>query len=229
MSWMVASGNAPFTIALLIMLGLAVVELIALVTGFSVNDVVDDFVAGHLEVTAGSGPTGMEATGHADASGVVGRFLAWLHVGRVPVLMILIVFLTAFGVVGLVAQGILRSLIGHALPTIIAAPAAFMVVLPVVRAATGGLARLMPRDETNAVDIATLVGRTAVVTGGTARTGLPAQARVRDNFGTEHYVMVEPEDDGAAFATGSVVLLVRQHANGRFTVIENPNAVLVDH
>jgi len=229
MNWMVASGNAPFAIALLIMLGLAVVELIALVTGFSVNDVVDDFVAGHLEVTAGSGPTGMEATGPGEASSVVGRFLAWLHVGRVPVLMILIVFLTVFGVFGLIGQGILRSVTGHALPAVIAAPAVFFVGLPVVRGATGLLARMMPRDETSAVDVSTLVGRTAVVTGGTARTGLPAQARVKDHFGTEHYVLVEPEDEGAVFATGSVVLLVRQHAGGRFTVIENPNAALVDH
>lgn len=226
MHWMVASGNAPFAIALLIMLGLALVELIALVTGFSVNDVVDDFVAGHLEVTAGSGS--MEATGPAEASSVVGRFLAWLHVGRVPVLMVLIVFLTVFGVFGLVAQGMVRAVTGFALPALIAAPAVFIAALPVVRAATGLLARIMPRDETSAVDIATLVGRTAVVTGGTARTGLPAQARVKDSFGTEHYVLVEPEDDGAVFATGSVVLLVRQHAGGRFTVIANPNAALID-
>lgn len=228
MSWMVASGNAPFAIALLIMLGLAVVELIALVTGFSVNDVVDDFVAGHLEVTAGSG-SGMEATSPGEASSMVGRFLAWLHVGRVPVLMILIVFLTVFGVIGLIGQGILRGATGFALPSIIAAPAVFMASLPVVRSATGLLARMMPRDETSAVDIATLVGRTAVVTGGTARTGLPAQARVRDSFGTDHYVLVEPEDEGASFATGSVVLLVRQQAGGRFTVIANPNAALIDH
>lgn len=226
MHWMVASGNAPFAIALLIMAGLAAVELIALVTGFSVNDVVDDFVAGHLEVTAGSGS--MEATGPGEATSAVGRFLAWLHVGRVPVLMVLIVFLTVFGVFGLVGQGMLRAITGFALPAVIAAPAVFMVSLPVVRAATGLLARMMPRDETSAVDIATLVGRTAVVTGGTARTGLPAQARVRDNFGTDHYVLVEPEDDGAVFATGSVVLLVRQHAGGRFTVIANPNAALID-
>lgn len=226
MHWMVASGNAPFAIALLVMVGLALVELIALVTGFSVNDVVDDFVAGHLEATAGSGS--MEATGHGEASSVVGRLLAWLHVGRVPVLMVLIVFLTVFGAFGLLAQGVLRAMTGFALPSIIAAPAVFIVGLPAVRAATGLLARMMPRDETSAVDIATLVGRTAVVTGGTARTGLPAQARVRDSFGTEHYVLVEPEDEGAVFATGSVVLLVRQHAGGRFTVITNPNAALID-
>lgn len=226
MNWMVANGNAPFAIALLVMVGLAAVELIALVTGFSVNDVVDDFVAGHLEVTAGTGS--MEATGPGEATSTVGRFLAWLHVGRVPVLMVLIVFLTVFGVFGLVAQGVLRAATGFALPALIAAPAVFVAGMPMVRAATGLLARMMPRDETSAVDVATLVGRTAVVTGGTARTGLPAQARVRDSFGTEHYVLVEPEDEGAVYATGSVVLLVRQQAGGRFTVIANPNAALID-
>lgn len=228
MDWMTAAGNTPFSIALLIMVGLALVELLALVTGFSVNDVVDDFVAGHLEATAGSG-TGMEATGHGEGSSVVGRFLAWLHIGRVPVLMILIVFLTTFGLVGLVGQGIVHAVLGRTLPALLAAPAALLAALPAVRAVTGVLARLMPREETSAVDVATLVGRTAVVTGGTARSGMPAQARVRDSFGTEHYVLVEPEDEGVAFATGTVVLLVRQQAGGRFTVIDNPNAALVDH
>ncbi len=229
MTWMTAAGNAPFVIALLVMLGLAAVELIAMLTGFSLNDLVDEFVVSHSGIeTLGEAPTGMEATGSVDGPGVVGRFLAWLYIGKVPVLMVLIVFLTLFGLVGLVAQGLLRQTLGFALPGVLAAPAALLLCLPFVRACTGGLARILPQDESSAIRIESLVGRTALITGGDARADLPAQARVTDSFGTDHYVLVEPEDEADRFVAGSVVLLVRQTGAGRFSAIANPNQALID-
>lgn len=229
MAWMTAAGNAPFVIALLVMLGLAAIELISMLTGFSVNDAVDEFVISHSGMeTLGDAQTGMEAMTPNDATGVVARFLAWLYIGRVPVLMVLIVFLTVFAVIGLVGQDVLRRVLGFALPGIIAAPAVFLLSLPIVRLCAGGLARLMPHDQTSAIRLSTLVGRTAVITGGVARAGLPAQARVTDAFGTDHYVLVEPEGAGETFATGTVVLLLRKTGSARFAVIANPNPDLVD-
>lgn len=228
MAWMTAAGNAPFVIALLVMLGLAAVELIAVLTGFSLNDIVDEYVVPHSGVeTLGDAPTGMEATG-VDAQGVVGRFLAWLYIGKVPVLMVLIILLTVFGLLGLFGQGLLRQTLGFPLPGIVAAPAALLLCLPLVRACTGGLARIMPKDQTSAIHIESLLGRTALVTGGTARVGVPAQARVTDAFGTDHYVLVEPEDEADQYPSGSVVLLVRRIGGSRFSVIANPNDALID-
>jgi hypothetical protein len=226
--WFTAPGSAPFTVALLVMLGLTAIELASLLTGVSVSDAVDELVVTHADVhTVGDAPTGMEVTS-PDGPGAVGRFLAWLYVGTVPVLMVFIVFLTIFGLIGLFAQHLLRSMMGAALPAIVAAPIVAIACLPVVRVCTGGLARVMPRDETSAVDAATFVGRTAVVTGGAARAGMPAQARLTDQFGTTHYVLVEPEDAEDTFPTGSLVLLLRQTGGGRFSAIANPNAALVD-
>lgn len=228
--WFTADGSALFTVALLVMVGLAVVELIALMTGFTVHDIVDDFVISHTGIqNLGDAPTGMEATSHADAQGVIGRFLAWLYVGRVPVLMVLIVFLTVFGLAGLTLQGLLRDLSGFALPAVAAAPLVLIGSLPVVRACTGRLARMLPRDETSAVSPATFVGRTARIVGpGSARAGMPGQARVVDAFGTEHYVLVEPEEADDIFQVGSTVLLVRKLGGGRFSAIANPNPTLLD-
>jgi hypothetical protein len=226
--WFTAPGSAPFTVALLVMLGLTAIELASLLTGVSVSDAVDELVVTHVDVqTVGDAPTGMEVTS-PDGPSMVGRFLAWLYVGTVPVLMVFIVFLTIFGLIGLFAQHLLRSMLGAALPAIVAAPIVAVLCLPVVRACTGGLARVLPRDETSAVDAATFVGRTAVITGGAARVGLPAQARLTDQFGTTHYVLVEPEDAEDTFPTGSLVLLLRQTGGGRFSAIANPNAALVD-
>ena len=220
-------GNAPFVVALLVMLGLAVVECVALFTGFSLNDAVDELVVPHSGVETLGHATGMEATG-PEAAGVVGRFLAWLYIGKVPVLMVLIVALTVFGVCGLALQGVVRGVLGMPAPALLAVPTVFIATLPLVRACTAGLARMLPRDESSAVDPASFVGRTARVTSGVARAGMPAEARLRDAFGTDHHVLVEPEEPDQTFPAGSIVLLVRQTGGGRFSAIANPNDALVD-
>jgi hypothetical protein len=225
-----AAGSAPFTVALLVMFGLAAVELFAVLTGFSINDIVDDLVVSSAGIeTLGDAPTGMEATSKMEAVGMVGRFLAWLYVGRVPVLIVLIVFLTVFGLAGLILQGTLRDLTGFALPAVAATPLVLVGCLPLVRAATGGLARILPRDETSAVSPDTFIGRTALIVGpGSVRAGMPGQARVVDAFGTHHYVMAEPEESADVFEVGSTVLLVRKLGGGRFSAIGIPNPTLLD-
>lgn len=227
MEWLTAAGNGPFAVAILVMLGLTLVEVAALFTGFSVNDVVDEFVLTQGGLGGADGSSGIE-TIHSDTPGVLGRLLSWLYIGHVPVLMVLIVLLTVFGLGGLVAQGLLRSLVGWPAPTLLAAPAMLFLSLPVVRVINGGLARLMPRDETSAVSPETFVGRTAVIVGGTSRKGLPAQARLVDQFATTHYLMVEPDEADEAIADGEVVLVVKQIGGGRFAVIRNPSAALLD-
>jgi len=229
MEWVGLAGNAPFVIALLVMFGLAAVELTSLLVGFSVNDAIDNFVVphSHIDLPQGELPQSLDSV-HVDGPGMLARFLSWLYIGKVPVLMVLIVLLTVFGLAGLIAQGIVHSLVGTLAPAIIAAPLVLIAVLPIVRACAAGIHRIMPADETSAVNPSSFVGRTAYITNGVARTGLPADARLLDQFGTEHHVLVEPEDAGQSFAAGQVVLLVRQSGSGRFAVIANPNDALID-
>lgn len=227
--WFLAPGTGPFVVALLVMLGLALVEVVAVVSGVGLNDVIDEYVVSHSGIEVlGDGGGGLDATTPADADGIISRFLAWLYVGRVPVLMMLVVFLGVFALVGLVGQAALRGLIGWPLPALVAVPLVAFASLPFVRTSGAVLARWLPRDETTAVDPATFVGRTAEVTGGTARSDLPAQARVVDAFGTQHYVLVEPDVASEQLATGTRVLLVRQISGGRFAAILNTNTSLVD-
>lgn len=226
---LLAPGSLPFAVALLAMLGLLVIELTALITGLGLNELVDEFVVSHAGIeSGGDAVTGMEATGTADAHTPAGRFLAWLYVGRVPVLMLLIVFLTVFGLTGLVIQAILLSIVGVALPAWVAGPAAFVLTLPLLRGSAALLARVLPRDETSAVHPLSFVGHTAVVIGGDARGDLPAQARLNDSFGTVHYVLVVPEDRGEVLPAGTRVLLVRKLGGGRFSAIASRNHALDD-
>jgi hypothetical protein len=213
--WFTAPGSGPFTAALLLMFGLALVEVVALVAGLSVHEAIDDLVisSGGLEA-AGDGVSAAEATS------LVGRVLAWFYFGRVPALVILIVFLTTFGLAGLVLQGFLRDAFGVALPSLVAVPLVAVASLPAVRWISGGLARVLPRDETSAVDPWTFIGATAEVVGpGRATIGVPAQARLVDPFGTVHYLLVEPTEADAAFELGARVRLAYEAQGGRYAAV----------
>ena len=176
---LVAPENLPFAVALSVMLLIGLVEAVGL--GAS---------AAHVDFGA-------------DADG--GDLLGWLGVGRVPLLMLLVVFLAAFGLIGLALQ----QAVGPLSPWLASAIAA-VAALPVTGIGARGLARIMPQDETTAVSLDTLVGKRGTVTVGTARRGSPAQARVKDIHGQPHYVMVEPHDEAHPIGEGETVLLIRR-------------------
>jgi len=96
-----------------------------------------------------------------------------------------------------------------------------------VRVVGGWVARIMPKEETSAVSRETFVGRVATVVLGTARAGKPAQARLCDEHGRTHYVMVEPDVEEESFDAGEPVLLVCS-AGSRFRVIRPPSSALME-
>jgi len=67
---------------------------------------------------------------------------------------------------------------------------------------------VLPRDESSAVSDQSFVGRSAIISAGHARRGMAAQARVKDQHGRTHYLMVEPDLEEQPLAEGSEVLLV---------------------
>lgn len=139
-----------------------------------------------------------------------GDWLGWLGVGRVPLSILLVVFLGCFGVLGIIGQQIAHTVMGAALPGMVSIPGAVALALPGTGLAARGLGRILPRDETTAIDTDDLVGRRAVITVGRATQHSPARARARDPHGQAHYVLVEPDDPSAFFAEGDEVLLVRK-------------------
>jgi membrane protein implicated in regulation of membrane protease activity len=193
------SGTAPFSVALLLMVLLGVVEAIGL--GSSA-----------IEVDIDPGEAGAIASG-----------LDWLNIGRLPLLMLLVVFLTVFGLAGLVLQGAALALAGGLLPWFGAVPASVVIAAPLTRRLGVGLARVLPRDETTAVAIDTLVGRRARIVIGTARRGHPARARVEDQHGQAHFVMVEPLDDSSLTAA-AMLLLTARHGD-IFHAVEIPTDI----
>lgn len=192
--FLLVGDNVPFVAALVLMLLIGAAELAGL---------------------------GSSLIPDADASADL-SLLQWLNLGRLPLLMLLVVFLLSFGVLGLMGQRLVAALIGQPAPWFLAAPLALAAALPTTRAAGRLFARYLPTEETTAVDRDTLVGRMAVVVTGEAAAGSPAQARARDAHGQPHYVMVEPDAPEDVFAEGETVVLVRRAGATFFAIRGGP-------
>ena len=120
-----------------------------------------------------------------------------------------------------------QDYLGGFLPGALAAVPAICLAVPVVRGMGGVLAKIMPKDETEVVSESTFIGRVAVITLGEAAPGKPAEAKLTDQYGQVHYVMVEPDQGGESFAQGTEVLIVRQKG-AVFNAIVNPHPGLSD-
>ncbi|MDG5488019.1 YqiJ family protein [Sphingomonas sp. BGYR3] len=136
--------------------------------------------------------------------------LAWLGVGRVPIMILIVLFLALFGLIGLIGQQLVAAALGQPLSGWIAVPVAATASLAMLRGSAGLLGRVLPGDLTTAIDTDDLIGGTATIVVGTARQGSPARARAEDRFGQEHYLMVEPDNPGVHFEQGEHVLIVRR-------------------
>lgn len=208
MNLFTAAETAPFGVGLALIVGIALLEGLGMLLTLSPSNMLDHWVP---EI---DGDTGLD------------RLLGWLHLGRVPSLVLMLLFLAGFTLFGYALQMVARGLFGSFLPGWIAALLAVPAGMVTVRGLGALIAHIIPRDETSAVSEQSLVGRVAVISGGTARRGLAAQARVRDAHGRTHYVMVEPDLDDQTFGEGTPVLVVRK-AGPFYRCIANPHPDLI--
>jgi hypothetical protein len=98
--------------------------------------------------------------------------------------------------------------VGGVMPVSIAALAAAAFSVPALRVASRGIARIIPRDETYAVNEADFVGHVAEVAIGPLDQGLPGRVRLKDVFGNWHSVAARAGPDSAPLPVGARVLLV---------------------
>lgn len=219
-----APANLAFTVALVVVLLLGAVEVVSLLFGAGLD---------LFDLDGPDADLGIDVDADGDVVGLDGgdalwtQLLGWLHVGQLPIMILLILFLLNFGIAGLVLQTVLKEMSGAMLAAPLAITAALLLTLPATRMTGGILKQVLPRDQTEAVSRDSFIGHDAQITIGTARRGAPAEARLRDNFGRSHYVMVEPDQEGETFSTGSHVLILKRHGD-IYQVVENSHAVLED-
>jgi hypothetical protein len=87
--------------------------------------------------------------------------------------------------------------------------------------AAHGLARIMPGFESSVISTDDLLRRRSTILEGAARRGAPARAKVVDQHGQAHIIMVEPHDDTAVIRTGERALLVRREGQIFFALAED--------
>ena len=231
-------ATAPFAVAISLMLLITLVELVGALMGMPASAALDSIMPEidvdmdidmdlDLEADYAGGPLDADAPNvpNAPGAGPLSQLLGWLCVGKAPALILLIVFLTAFGLVGFIVQGFAAGLIGTALPSWLAAAPAFFAALPTTRFAGLAVARFMPKEQTEAVSQKQFIGKVAVIVRGKAERGVPAEAKLTDKFGQTHYVLIEPDSDDETFEQGEDALIVKQ-TGSVYRAIRNTNAAM---
>lgn len=225
-----ATDTRPFTVALAMMAGLAGLELGFLLSGLGglsqlIDAVLPEGLGASIEMDLD-----VEADIDADVpdaggSSALHSILGFFGIGTVPFLVVLVAFLTSFGLIGLGIQYLFSAMTGAYLPATIAA----MPALVVGSSLSGRIAlffgRLIPAVETDAVSSESFVGRVAEITLGTAKEGEPARARLKDAKGHSHRVLVEPDLPGQSLPQGTRVLLVSRNSSV-FRAIPAPSEAL---
>ena len=208
MSLFTAPQNLPFGIGFALIVGIALLEGVGMLVSLSPSNFLDDLLP---DIDGDSG---------------LDRVLGWLHVGKVPALVLLLLFLCGYTVFGYSLQVVANGLFGGFLPAWLAGLLAVPAGMATVRGLGSLIAHIIPRDETSVVSEQSLVGRVGVIVGGGARRGLAAQAKVKDSHGRSHYLMVEPDMDDEVFNEGTQVLIVRK-AGAFYRCIANPHPTLM--
>jgi hypothetical protein len=225
---LLAPENLPFAVTLLITIALGVLEIVTALFGATLSGMVDavlpdldlDADVGGPDASAGTDLTTEGDLDGVHTLGVIGHALDWLHVGRVPTLLLLLTLLGSFGAFGLLLQSFAKSALGGLAPAWLMSIPAFALAVPAVRVVGSVFARLIPKEETSAVSRDSFVGQPALVTAGVATLGNPAQAKLMDRHGQMHYLLVEPETTGVELVAGSTVILTR-HQGAVFKAIPN--------
>jgi len=201
----------PFAVSAIILVGLTVLEMLSLLVGFSLGEV-------------------LNKAWPEDHGGISG-LLSWLNYGGVPVLVLIMLFLGMFAINGFVLQAVAHAFWAP-LPAIVAAIPAFLVAIPEVRLSSGLVARIVPRDETYAVDLSDFVGRIAEVTVGPLDQGLPGRVRTKDRHGNWHVFRAKAAPNETPIAIGAQVLIVDRASDIFIAIIapsdlrtqQNPNS-----
>ena len=184
---------APFAIAAMILIGLTAIEILSMLLGFSLSELIGK---PHLD-------------GH---DGVVAGLLSWINLGGVPLLILIMLLLGIFAITGFAVQTV-ADMVWTPLPAVVAVLPAAVLTIPLVRGSTRTIARLIPRDETYVVDAGDFVGRTAKVTVGPLDQGLPGRVSVKDVHGNWHQLRASAAKGEGPLSIGAEVLLVDRKAD----------------
>jgi membrane protein implicated in regulation of membrane protease activity len=191
----------PFAIAAAMIVIVGSIEIISMLVGASLSEMLGtniDF-------------------GHPSDNGVINA-ISWINVGGVPLLIFLLLVLGAFSITGFLIQDIARLVAGP-LPATLASVGAVVVSVPLVRATSRAIARVIPKDESYVVGLGDLVGRVGEVVIGPLDQGPPGRVSVADIHGNRHFVWAVAAPSSPPLPQGTLVLLV-DRVDTRFVAVK---------
>lgn len=217
-----ASENLPFSVALVLLFGIALLEGITTLIGFGFSQFLENLLP---DADIPDMDIDVDADIGMETSSILTRLLGWIKIKGVPMIVVLVVFLTVFSLSGFIVQAIIKSIAGFYLPWFIAMLPAFFITIPIVKVSSLLMSKFVIKDETSAVKTETFVGKIAVITLGNAAKGVPAEAKLTDNYGQVHYVRVEPDEDDEVIEQSTEVVLVKKQGH-IFKAIKMPDSKL---
>lgn len=190
---LLSPANFWFSISLIAVFFVFILELVSTVFGVSLLGLGDDFA-------------------ELDGEGLLNTsFANWLNINKAPFLIYLVVLLTLFGLAGLIINGITASALGFTLPAFVSVPLAFVISLLVTARTVKIISGLLPSVESSAVNSDDFIGSVAEITIGKASRGNPAEAKFTDHYSQPHFVLVEPFEEEELFTQGERVILVKKN------------------
>ncbi|MCH9813482.1 MAG: YqiJ family protein [Epsilonproteobacteria bacterium] len=197
LSFAMSNQNILFFTAIVLFLLIAVLEGLLTLIGFGFSSFLDSLAPDfdldtELDITESKLPALTE-------------FFGWVNKGRVPVLMLFILFLMFFGIYGL----LLQALTGMIFSQYLVAIPAFFLTLVTIRVSSVYIAKVIPKDESSAISEESFIGYSATIVIGQAKLGRPAEAKFVDVNAHTQYIMVEPVED-VVFKQGDEVLIVKK-------------------
>lgn len=189
--------NNAFSISFCIVIFICLLELCGQLIGLSVGQVLDNTIDIDAEIN-------VDGTNSITTSADI---LSWLNLRKLPLLIWLVILLTAFSLVGYTSNYIYWNITSGYLPAVISLPLSLVLGLLTCNRLGGKLAKLMPKEESSAISKESFSGHLAKITIGTASQGQPAEAVFTDEHGQKHYVLVQPIEDEQINQGEQVVLV----------------------
>lgn len=205
---LLSAYNAPFLFALAFIISLGVLEILSLLIGASAFSHLDSSLGSHIDLASGDN--------------LLIQALSWLHIGKLPLLVMLVLLLGSFAIIGISGQYLMISLLQKPLPAGLMALIAFVLSLPTVHVIGRWLAPYLPKDESFAVSEDSFVGSMALVTQSAEQPGMSAECKIVDTYGQSHYLLIEPESPDVIFTRGERVLIIAKITSARFLASKNP-------
>lgn len=210
-----APQNTAFVIALVILAALSILAVIASLLGLGHghgHDFDHDVNVDH----------GLDFDHDLHVDWSEGHFTSnlfeFLGITAMPASIFVVISSCSFFVTGFVIQWVTKASTGAFLPGWIAILPAVIVTIAFSRGIGKLFARAQLKLHTTAIHSNSFQGRIATITQGTAKYGLPAQAKFVDQHGQTHYVLVEPKDPTEVFTEGAPVALL-ERIGPKFLVI----------